>query len=93
MALCLCLRRGWNSGYIHGPVFVPEEGVELWLYSWPCVCARGGGGTLAIFMALCLCLRRGWNSGYIHGPVFVPEEGVELWLYSWPCVCTRGGLI
>ena len=39
MALCLCLRRGWNSGYIHGPVFVPEEGVELWLYSWPCVCA------------------------------------------------------
>ena len=23
-------------------VFVPEKGVELWLYSWLCICAREG---------------------------------------------------
>ena len=33
MALSLFQRRGLNSDYVHGTVFVPKEGVELWLYS------------------------------------------------------------
>ena len=43
-------------------VVCTREGLELWLYSSLCVCAREGGENLTVFMAL--CAREGvkiWN--------------------------------
>ena len=49
-----------------------REGVELWLYSWLCVCAKNrwnSGYTLHALVP-----EKGWNSEYIHGSLFVPEK-------------------
>ena len=82
---CFVPEEGWNSGYYHGSLFVPEKRAIFMalclcqrrgLYSWLCVCAREGV-EIWLYSWFCVCAR----------------EGVEIWLYSWlcACVCQRRG--
>ena len=56
-----------------------SEGVELWLYSWLCICAREGGEKLTVYSWISVP-EKGWKSGTF----------MSFWLDSGKYLCTIG---